>query len=171
MTDLATERARKDLWFRNSDDSPIPGWHREQFVALSYFDEDPALRFRVTPVPADGAAITIETSDGRTRVYHRDRSVSLPMGGSTHTLALYVTGHTNGWFLPFRDATSGGETYGAGRYLDVAPAGPDGSITIDFNQAYNPYCAYNDRYSCPLPPAENWLPVAVRAGERAYVKP
>ena len=79
-------------------------------------------------------------------------------------LALLATGH-NGYFLPFRDATSGNETYGACRYLDLEPA-PDGSVTVDFNYAYAPFCAYNDAYSCALPPQENWLEVPVRAGER-----
>jgi uncharacterized protein (DUF1684 family) len=70
-------------------------------------------------------------------------------------------------FLPFRDATSGNESYGAGRYLDVEP-GRDGRVQSDFNLAYNPYCAYNDAFSCPLSPSENWLRVPIRAGEAAY---
>jgi len=68
-------------------------------------------------------------------------------------------------FLPFRDATSGVETYGAGRYLDVDPE-PAGTVVVDFNMAYNPFCAYDDASSCALPPYENWLPVPIRAGER-----
>lgn len=81
-------------------------------------------------------------------------------------LTLYSTGHS-GYFVPFRDKTSGRETYGAGRYLDIETS-QNGAVTIDFNQAYNPYCAYNDAYSCPLPPVENWLSVPIEAGELDY---
>ncbi len=84
--------------------------------------------------------------------------------GEPVSLALYDTGHP-GYFLPFRDRTSGSETYGAGRYLDIEPS-DDGTATIDFNEAYNPFCAYNDAYACPLPPPENWLQVRIEAGER-----
>ena len=73
-------------------------------------------------------------------------------------------------FLPFRDTTSGAESYGAGRYLEVEPT-DDGKLRVDFNYAYSPYCAYcayNDRWSCPIPPAENRLGVAIRAGERSF---
>ena len=83
------------------------------------------------------------------------------------TLALYATPGHEGYFLPFRDATSGRETYGAGRYLDLAPP-HDGKVTVDFNLAYNPYCAYSDSFSCALPPVENWLQVPIRAGEMAF---
>ncbi len=84
-------------------------------------------------------------------------------------------GHDHGieLFVPFRDATSGRETYGAGRYLEVeVEEDADGRqvATIDFNLAYNPYCAYNEAYSCPLPPAENSLPAVIQAGERIYGK-
>ena len=84
------------------------------------------------------------------------------------SLVLYDTGHP-GYFVPYRDATSGDETYGAGRYLDIDP-NPDGTVTIDFNLAYNPLCAYSDAFSCPLPPVENWLAVPIRAGERDFTK-
>ena len=69
-------------------------------------------------------------------------------------------------FLPFADATSGKETYPSGRYLEVHEL-PDGRVVADFNYAYNPYCAYNEQWTCPIPPAENRLPVAIRAGERS----
>ncbi|MBT8206662.1 MAG: DUF1684 domain-containing protein, partial [Acidimicrobiia bacterium] len=78
-------------------------------------------------------------------------------------VTLYDTG-AHGYFVPFRDATSGKESYGAGRYLDVHP-NEDGTVTLDFNYAYNPYCAYDEAFSCPLPPIENWLEVPIAAGE------
>jgi hypothetical protein len=83
-------------------------------------------------------------------------------------VTLYASDETHDLFLPFRDATSGRETYGAGRYLEVEPPGPDGGVEIDLNYAYNPYCAYNPEWSCPIPPGENWLTVPIRAGERSF---
>ena len=94
--------------------------------------------------------------------------VRFNVAGEEVSLVLYDTGHP-GYFVPFRDKTSGTDTYGAGRYLDIDP-NSDGTVTLDFNMAYNPLCAYNDAYSCPLPPVENWLTVAVEAGERDFVK-
>jgi uncharacterized protein (DUF1684 family) len=84
-------------------------------------------------------------------------------------LQLYDTGHP-GLFLPFRDATSGRETYGGGRYLDIQP-NDDGTVTLDFNLAYSPFCAYSDGYSCALPPTENWMSVRIEAGEKTWRKP
>ena len=107
------------------------------------------------------------TTTGEVRAYRRSGKVSFEVDGEPATLTLYTTPHGNGWFVPFRDATSGTETYGAGRYLDLERTG-DGSVMLDFNLAYNPYCAYDQRYSCPLPPVENWLQVPIRAGERNY---
>jgi uncharacterized protein (DUF1684 family) len=80
--------------------------------------------------------------------------------------ALYESDAGHDLFLPFRDATSGKESYGAGRYLDLHAHRDE--VEIDFNYAYNPYCAYNPEWNCPLPPAENWLQVPIRAGEKAF---
>jgi hypothetical protein len=93
--------------------------------------------------------------------------VHFDVDGRTATLTLFGSHDSDDLFLPFRDATSGQETYGAGRYIDVGAA-RDGRVTVDFNLAYNPYCAYNPSYSCPLPPRENWLDVPIRAGEQDY---
>ena len=89
--------------------------------------------------------------------------------GEPAALAVYRSPHHDELFLPFRDATSGRETYGAGRYLEPAKLA-GGRLLVDFNLAYNPYCAYSEEYSCPLPPFENHLKVAIRAGEKAYNK-
>ncbi len=165
MTDLERFRAQKNEFLRHSPQSPLPDSHRKDFSGLDYFDEAPGLRFAIEPEPADGAEITIHTSDGRERIYTREATAAIEVEGQPVRVTIYGTPH--GHFLPFRDTTSGTETYGAGRFLDID--GPlEGRITIDFNLAYNPYCAYNDGYSCPLPPAENWLQVPIRAGERAY---
>jgi uncharacterized protein (DUF1684 family) len=164
MTSLARHRRDKDRWLSSAPDSPIAD--RAAFTGLNYYDEDQALRFRVTPQSADGREVTIQTSDGRERIYTRDLEATVEIEGRQVTLTLYGTPH--GLFLPFQDATSGNETYGGGRYLDVSGPGRDGTVTIDFNLAYSPFCAYDDRYSCPIPPVENRIDVPVRAGEKAY---
>jgi uncharacterized protein (DUF1684 family) len=164
MTSLARHRRNKDRWLAAAPDSPVAG--DDSFDGLDYYDEDPSLRFHVRPEPADGADVTIETSDGRERTYTRDLIAQVEIDGREVAITLYGTPH--GLFLPFRDATSGSETYGGGRYLDVGEQRSDGTLQIDFNLAYNPFCAYDDRYSCPIPPADNHLDVAVRAGEKAY---
>lgn len=166
-TDLDDFRAAKDEYFGRAPDSPIRAEDRPGFDGLDYYEAVPALRFELEPMAADGAPITVQTSDGQERVYTREATVSFSVDGADTTLTLYGTSHSSGYFVPFRDATSGSETYGAGRYLDLEPP-HDGRVTIDFNLAYNPYCAYNDAYSCPLPPGENWLTVPIRAGEKDY---
>ena len=166
MTDYDTQRAQKDEFFKHGHHSPLPHERRGDFTALSYFEPDEALVFTVTPERGDGAELRIDTSDGQQRVYKRAAVARFEVGGEEVSLALYDSGHP-GYFLPFRDKTSGKETYGAGRYLDIEP-NADGTVTMDFNLAYNPYCAYNDAYSCPLPPVENWLQVPIEAGEKDF---
>lgn len=165
---LLEDRRSKDEFFATSHHSPIEHHDRHNFAGLSYFEPNPDLVFTLPAEPADGSEVRIDTSDGQERVFHRAATVDFEVAGKTATLTLYSTGQP-GFFIPFRDATSGKETYGAGRYLDIEP-NADGTVTIDFNQSYNPSCVYNDAYSCPLPPAENWLQVPIEAGELDYVK-
>lgn len=160
-------RREKDDVFRRHPHSPIPEAHRAAFTGLAYFPPDPALAFDVEVEPADGEVLTIPTSDGDERRYRRTAKVAVTVEGQPVELVLLSREEQEGFFLPFRDATSGKESYGAGRYLDIAPP-KEGRVHIDFNLAYNPYCAYDDAYSCPLPPPDNWLQVPVRAGEAAY---
>lgn len=165
-TALLQHRQDKNRFFAESHQSPLPPAARHGFDGLDYYEPNPDLVFTVPVEPADGADIDVQTSDGATRTYRRLGRVTIAVEGEQATLTLYSTGQP-GLFVPFRDATSGSETYGAGRYLDLEPNG-DGTVTLDFNHAYNPFCAYDDAYSCPLPPGENWLTVAIRAGEKAY---
>ena len=108
------------------------------------------------------------------RVKRRFRSRRVPQlkavsrhAGNKQYNTLYQARGEDSLFLPFRDALSGKETYGAGRYLDVAPP-HSGHVVVDFNYAYNPSCAYDPQFSCPLPPRENWLQVPIRAGEKNF---
>ncbi len=162
---LQQQRAEKDAIFR-SHHSPLEPGDRAGFEGLSYFEPSPDLVFTLDVEEVERTRILVPTSDGDERVHERAGLVRFEVDGQEVTLVLYDTGHP-GYFLPFRDKTSGGDTYGAGRYLDIDP-NPDGTVTIDFNLAYNPLCAYSDAFSCPLPPVENWLPVAIEAGERNY---
>lgn len=168
---VAQFRADKDAFFREAPQSPIPADQREAFSGLPYYPVDPALVFDdLTLAPYTGSEpvrFEIPTSDDRLRPAERAGVFRFAIDGSEQTLTAYVFegGSTESVFVPFADATSGSETYGAGRYLDVERE-DDGTYTLDFNLAYHPSCVYDARYSCPLTPAENRLRVAIRAGER-----
>ena len=108
----------------------------------------------------------MQTTGGGVQRYRRAGALTFEVSGQPAQITLYDAGD-DGFFVPFRDATSGRETYGAGRYLE-AEAQSDGLVVVDFNEAYNPYCAYNARWTCPIPPSANWLQVPIRAGERSF---
>ncbi len=163
---LRHHRRQKDEFFATSPQSPIPPHARAAFTGLAYYEPNPALAFRPVVEPADGSELVVATTDGQERRYHRAGIARFAVDGDEVRLTLYATGHP-GFFVPFRDATSGKATYGAGRYLDLEP-NDDGTVTLDFNYAYNPFCAYDEAYSCPLPPGENWLQVPIEAGEQTY---
>lgn len=168
---LAQFRADKDAFFRTSPNSPIPAPEREAFSGLPYYPVDEALSFdAMTLDPYTGnepVRFEIPTSDGKTRKAERAGVFRFPLGGADRTLTAYIFegDDLSNVFVPFLDATSGTETYGAGRYLDIERE-DDGTYSLDFNLAYHPSCVYDMRFSCPLTPAENRLPVPVRAGER-----
>jgi uncharacterized protein (DUF1684 family) len=173
-------QGRNDL-FRRHPQSPLSEEARALFKGLLYFDPDPGYRVTTRLEPAiAGEPLVIETGgeDGII-TYRRAGWLRFQLGGQDCRLTVFgLVGYGGGLFLPFRDATSGGETYGGGRYLfdtvkntdglslDLGAGSPD--ITIDFNFAYNPSCAYDVRWACPLAPRENWLPVPVRAGEKVF---
>jgi uncharacterized protein len=156
----------KDEFFARSGDSPLDDAQRRKFTGLRYFAPDPALRFEATLArPDESEYEDIQTSDGQVQHLPRAGTLRLDLGGRTVALAAYDQGHE--LFIPFRDATSGDVTYGSGRYVEAHHLGGD-MYEIDFNTAYNPYCAYNESWSCPLPPRENWLDVPIRAGEMSF---
>lgn len=161
---LEHHRMNKDRFLAEHPQSPLRDEDRPDFEGLVYFAPNEDLAWTVSITEIDPEPITIATTTGEERTYTRVATVTVPIEGHDTILTLYSSGHP-GFFLPFRDATSGSETYGAGRYLDLEANG-DGTVTIDFNYAYAPFCAYNDAYSCALPPTENWLTVPIRAGER-----
>jgi uncharacterized protein (DUF1684 family) len=168
---VAAYRAEKDEFFRTSDGSPIPEGERETFQGLPYFPVDEGLRFEgLTLEPYEGGEpvmFQIPTSDNRLRDAERAGVFRFEREGATHSLTGYrfAGGGSESVFVPFVDLTSGTESYGAGRYMDLYPE-HDGTYALDFNLAYHPSCVYDPKYSCPLTPAENRLPIRIQAGER-----
>jgi uncharacterized protein (DUF1684 family) len=167
MSELDTIRGQKDRYFKLSPDSPIPPDQRAEFAGLSYYPENADLRLVVRVEEFDTKEpVQMITSTGGVQEYVRWGRFQFEVGGEPAALTVYYASWGD-YFVPFVDATSGMETYGAGRYLELEEQA-DGSFVADFNLAYNPYCAYSEDYSCPIPPAENRIGVPIRAGERAY---
>jgi uncharacterized protein (DUF1684 family) len=170
---LLQERAEKDRSYREDPASPIRDEDRPGFGGLAYYPVDAAFRFRVKlhryPRPE---RLLLATNTGEKRDALRYGYFEFAVGGTSCRLQVYrtedsVSGGKPYLFIPFLDATSGKETYGGGRYLDLEE-NTSGIYDLDFNRAYNPLCAYGRKYSCPLPPEENRLPVAILAGEKTY---
>ena len=170
---LLTFRAARDRLFADHPQSPIPAATRPQFGGLQYWPHAPELRFDL-PLEADTAADQhdLPRSAGGSYSFSRVGWVSFRTAGTQCRLAVYwLEGYGGGIFIPFRDSTSGSQTYGGGRYVWDSVKGADlGSdahrLVIDFNYAYHPSCVYDPIWSCPLAPQENWLSVPITAGER-----
>jgi uncharacterized protein (DUF1684 family) len=166
-------RVEKDEAFSEHPSSPIPDAERDSFEGLDYFSIDEDYRFRVPLYEHDEKErVTVSTSTEGEREYLRWGEFRFEIDGEEVTLHAYKSDRDDPrLWVPFRDATSGEESYGAGRYLDLEPdehRTADGEWILDFNEAYNPTCAYSERYECPLPPTVNWLDVPVEAGEKTY---
>jgi uncharacterized protein len=174
MNPLAQFRAELDQFFGTHPQSPLGHDQRQTFAGLAYYEPNDALRFvaAVEFLDRNEPPISMETSTGDQREYFRWGRIQFEVDGQPAHLTIYSDYEGESLFLPFKDATNGSETYGAGRYLDnhrpgLRQIGAD-QIEVDLNFCYNPYCAYSDAYSCPLPPRENWLAVAIRAGEKVW---
>lgn len=162
--ELAEFRRQKDEFFRTHPQSPLTRAQKQRFTGLSYFPENPALRLETALEPVEQyEEVEMQTTSGDVQVYRRHGRVTFQVEGQAVTLTVYAS--ENGYFLPFVDGLRGQETYPAGRYLEPE-ALPDGRFHIDFNLAYNPYCAYNPHWSCPLTPFENRAKAPIRAGEK-----
>ena len=167
-------RAGRDELFRAHAQSPLPADARVGFGALSYFAYDPGMRVAASVEPAPHAQVAIGASIGSPVMFERFARTRFILDGDELTLDLFwLDAYGGGLFVPFADATSGTETYGAGRYLldtvKGADPGWDGDgLVLDFNFAYNPSCAYDPRWACPLAPPGNRLALPVRAGELVY---
>lgn len=164
---LQDERAQARDFFRGPE-SPLEDADRAAFQGLRYYEPDPAWNLRLTlePVATRDTLIMLDTK-GEERVYERVGRFRFRRDGQPQALTLFREPYHKYFFLPFKDPTNGPETYHVGRYLEPVPLS-GGEFVLDFNRAYNPYCAYAHRWACPIPPDENRLTVPVRAGERKY---
>jgi uncharacterized protein (DUF1684 family) len=166
MSKLQQFRQAKDQFFGRDPHSPLTPEQKDGFTGLSYFPNNPDLRLEIDLETFDEQdTLQMQTSTGDVQEYVRWGRFHFEVDGAPAELTLYLAPESNSYFLPFMDATNGQETYGAGRYLEVEPL-PGGGFVVDFNMAYNPYCAYNPFWSCPFTPPENRLKVRIEAGEK-----
>ena len=162
-------RQKKNKEFLGAN-SPIPKHEKGQFVGLNYFPIDSIWKIKADFVPVFGrATINMKTNTERSPRYLPFAELKFSVNEQTLVLVAYKSLDNNSkeLFIPFTDLSNGIESYNSGRYLDLEIPSKD-SVFIDFNQAYNPYCAYNKQFSCPIPPQENALSIKVLAGERKY---
>lgn len=166
---------RLEAEFADPATSPLTPEDRTSFTRLDRFPYDPAFRVTARFTPAERPRIfKMRTTTSREPLYRPYGTLVFTLGGKEFSLTVYQNieliakeGHADHLFLPFTDRTNGTSTYGGGRYIDLQ--GPLGEVVVvDLNHAYNPYCCYNSRYSCPVPPKENDLDVAVKAGVKAF---
>src|SRR5574341_439641 len=166
MTELTDFRAEKDDFFAHHPQSPLTPEQKRAFTGLKYFPEHEDLRLEVQVKRLfEQEPMQMQTSTGGVQMYVRYGRFTFQMDGQDAELTIYQ--NENGYFLPFVVSLAGKETYPAGRYLEPEPL--SGSrFLVDFNLAYNPLCAYNEMWSCPITPAENRLKVPIRAGEKLF---
>jgi uncharacterized protein (DUF1684 family) len=167
---LAGYRHRRDHFFGEHPHSPLSDTQREGFTGLDYFPERQDLAL-IVPLDEEGEdvgqPVDLTTTDDQIKHFVRAGRIRFDVDGAPVTLTVLREAERGGLFIPFRDASAGDETYEFGRYLEPQNR-PDGTLDVDFNYAYNPFCAYGDGWSCPIPPAENQLEVVIPAGERTF---
>ena len=169
LDEITDWRKQRDLFFKEHYATPLSDEAIASFAGLEYFDANEALVVRGYVNEAPDSSISIDSSTGSVSQYPVAGIVDVVLpGGKVSLVAL--RGDEDEAYIPFRDGTSGKESYGGGRYVSVQMA-VEGECIVDFNRAINPYCAYDPDFSCPLPPPQNWLTVRIEAGERAFSLP
>jgi uncharacterized protein (DUF1684 family) len=166
MASLAEFRKMKDDFFAHDGQSPLTPSQKKNFKGLNYFPPNPTLNLEVTVDEfPEKQSIEMQTTTGDIQVYERYGKFKFNVDGQSAELTIY---HSNtGYFLPFVDSLARKDTYPAGRYLEPEELG-NNRFRVDFNMAYNPYCAYNEYWSCPLTPFENHIKLPIRAGEKLF---
>lgn len=174
-TRIEKEREQKERYFASNPRSPIPPEDLSDFseIGLDHYPPEPELRFELElREHEEKESIEVDTTGDGTQEYLRWGEFRFEVDGEQCELQAYKSDPEEGrLWVPFRDETNGEETYGAGRYLDLElerHRTEDGKWILDFNKAYNPWCAYSEDYTCPLIPPENWLDVGIEAGEKKY---
>lgn len=166
MTNLKEFRKMKDEFFAHDGQSPLTPGQKKEFKGLKYFQPDPDLSLEVTVEEfPEKQHIQMQTTTGDVQEYERYGKFSFTVDSQPAELTIYHS--QDSYFLPFVDSLASKETYPAGRYLEPEHLG-NNRFRVNFNLAYNPYCAYNDYWSCPLTPFENHLRVPIRAGEKLF---
>lgn len=172
LGDLHKFRSNKNLAFRQSPESPLSTTQKAAFDSLKYYPGELAFVIEATiSREAKPDTVLMQMSDNKAEKYLHWGQAQFQLAQKSQILSLYLkaNGTDSTLFVPFTDLTNGHESYGGGRYIDaVIPKLNETKSTLDFNRAYNPYCAYNGEYSCPVPPADNRLQVAIAAGEKAF---
>ena len=174
---IKAERKQKDIEMSTDEKSPIPENEKATFKKLNYYKPNTSYRKEAAFDRFDQAThFLMKTTTDRLPEYSLYGVVTFVLKGKDYTLNVYQNielikkpGYDKHLFIPFNDETNGKETYGGGRFLDVTETG-ESILIIDFNKAYNPYCAYNHKYSCPIPPEENNLKIKIKAGEKKWHK-
>ncbi len=175
IAQIEAQREEKNTFFRKNSQSPLSTEQKNAFTGLRFYPPDITYRVEALLERFElKEAVQIATSTGETQQYLKYAKAKFKLKGKPHELILLkplrpMPGQSPKMiFLPFTDDTSGRETYGAGRYLDLEVNEQQATVQIDFNLAYNPYCAYNEVYECPFPPPENYLDTRILAGEKVY---
>lgn len=169
--EIAKARYDRDHFFKTSDQSPITD--KANFKGLNYYPADPNYKVIADLQPIESKKVVVlHTNDGKEQRYIEYAYADFKLNDKQNRLLILEgidLGPIRGkLFVAFGDKTSADETYGAGRYLDVNKVPGSSTMVLDFNKAYNPFCAYNHTYSCPFPPAENLLDISIKAGEKIY---
>lgn len=170
---IEAERERQFKFIRFNAESPLSDEQKQAFTKLNFYPIDPAYKVKALMVPIENKKVReVPLTDGSKERYIEHSYAEFELGGKKQKLLLLQSmdePDKRNFFLAFADETSGLETYGGGRYINARQDGKT-SITLDFNLAYNPYCAYNPDYACPLPPKENLMDIAIPVGEKNYDK-
>ncbi len=177
-TDVKVFRAGRDKEFRNKEESPLKEEDFSIFKNLNYFPVDKKFRVEADfSKTSDEKYFQMPTSSGKTKKFVKFGVLKFKLGGKDYSLNAYQTDaetllkfpeYADLLFIPFKDATGGKATYGGGRYIDIKTPS-SAKVILDFNLAYNPNCAYgSERYSCPIPPKENFIQAEIKAGEKSY---
>lgn len=163
---LQYERTQKDKYFKENENSPIS--KKADFKGLKYFEVGESFKVMANLQLAKGDnRFILQTTGTKPDTLLVYGTASFDLGGKNQVVKLFRSTVNNLLFLPFKDATTGKETYGGGRYLDIPITNVLGNkVELDFNQAYHPYCVYSHDYVCPVPPKENTISVAITAGEK-----
>ncbi|WP_010133998.1 DUF1684 domain-containing protein [Ochrovirga pacifica] len=173
LEEIKKHRQELNKHFKDKKSSPLPKKKIKNFIGLPFFPVDEKYKVKAKMTYTFNAPIQyIANTDGKTEAYQQYAVATFKIDDKQCTLYIYQSlnlmkqkGFENYLFIPFSDNSNGKSTYGSGRYLDTTiPAEPTGYITLDFNKAYNPYCAYNEKYVCPIPPKNNHLDLEIRAG-------